>query len=220
MSIDPLTAAIVALSIIAAPESYAQVLTENDKNIVETIIQEHTDAVNYRIDQSQLAEERMIEQAIEEEQKRIKAEEDRLAAIKEAERLRTLTVHPLEAYTVTSNFGTRTDPITGAKRSHTGTDYRNPTGAPVKTIKNGTVKAVGEAGSYGKRVIITHENGVESLYAHLSGYKVQVGQKVSAGDLIGLVGSTGRSTGPHLHLEIHINGVNTNAEAYLNKHVK
>ncbi len=85
---------------------------------------------------------------------------------------------------------------------HTGLDFAAPTGTPVMSIANGTVTEIGYAGSYGNRIIITLDDGTEIWYCHLSSYAVNTGQTVTGGTVIGAVGSTGNSTGPHLHLEV------------------
>ncbi len=102
-----------------------------------------------------------------------------------------------------SGFGYRTDPFTKARKKHWGMDFTAPRGTPVYATGDGTVsRADATASGYGKHIRITHGYGYESLYAHLNGYNVRKGQKVKRGDLIGFVGSTGRSEAPHLHYEI------------------
>ena len=102
-----------------------------------------------------------------------------------------------------SGFGYRTDPFTKARKKHWGMDFTAPRGTPVYATGDGTVsRADATASGYGKHIRITHGYGYESLYAHLSKYNVRKGQKVKRGDLIGFVGSTGRSEAPHLHYEI------------------
>jgi len=111
-------------------------------------------------------------------------------------------------YRVTSPFGWRTSPIFGSREMHTGIDVAGPGihGAAVVAAGAGTVASVGWRGGFGNTVIIDHGNGVITLYAHLSGFNTSVGQHVSAGQRIGSVGSTGNSTGPHLHWEVRVNG--------------
>ena len=99
--------------------------------------------------------------------------------------------------------------------THTGLDIAATTGTPIKVIADGTVTSATYTGSYGNMVKVEHGNGVETWYAHTSKMYVSVGQKVSAGDVIAAVGSTGNSTGPHLHLEIRINGQHVNPQNYL-----
>lgn len=101
--------------------------------------------------------------------------------------------------------------------SHTGLDIATSTGTPIKVIASGKVIFAEEKGSYGKLVKVEHENGVQTWYAHCSKLYVKVGDKVSAGETIAAVGSTGNSTGSHLHLEIRINGTAVNPQKYLYK---
>jgi murein DD-endopeptidase MepM/ murein hydrolase activator NlpD len=102
-----------------------------------------------------------------------------------------------------SGFGYRTDPFTKARKKHWGMDFTAPRGTPVYASGDGTVsRADATASGYGKHIRVTHGYGYESLYAHLNAYNVRKGQKVKRGDLIGYVGSTGRSEAPHLHYEI------------------
>lgn len=98
---------------------------------------------------------------------------------------------------------------------HTGLDISSPKGTPIKSIADGTVIAASYVRSYGNLIKISHENNVETWYAHTSKINVTVGQKIQAGDVIGLVGSTGNSTGPHLHFEIRIDGKTVNPQKYL-----
>ncbi len=98
--------------------------------------------------------------------------------------------------------------------THTGLDIAAPQGTPIKAVTDGTVTAASMAGSYGNLVKIDHGNGVETWYGHTSKMYVQVGQTVKAGDVIAAVGTTGNSTGPHLHLEIRINGQHVNPQNY------
>jgi murein DD-endopeptidase MepM/ murein hydrolase activator NlpD len=108
---------------------------------------------------------------------------------------------------LSSNFGVRTDPFTGAQKMHAGMDFRAPTGTPVHAAAAGRVVTAGTASGYGNLVEIAHVNGLATRYGHLSEIDVKTGETVAAGALIGLVGSTGRSTGPHLHYETRIAGV-------------
>ena len=114
---------------------------------------------------------------------------------------------PLEFSRVTSGFAMRFHPIAKKWRAHLGTDFAAPTGTPARTVGDGVVSFAGVQGGYGNVVIIAHRNGHETVYAHLSKINVRVGEKVSQSDTIGLVGSTGWSTGPHLHFEFRDNGV-------------
>ncbi len=116
---------------------------------------------------------------------------------------------------VTSEFGGRLDPITGQRDGHTGMDLAVPTGTPVRAALGGTVRVAKYDSSYGYYVTIGHENGLLTLYGHNSRLLVRPGQVVQAGDVISLSGSTGRSTGPHLHFEVRLNGQRTNPRYYL-----
>jgi murein DD-endopeptidase MepM/ murein hydrolase activator NlpD len=115
-------------------------------------------------------------------------------------------LRPMASGRLSSGFGTRTDPFTRRPAAHQGTDFRAPTGTEVKATGNGRVVLARANGGYGKMVEIDHGNGVRTRYAHLSRVLVSTGQRVSAGQLVGQVGSTGRSTGPHLHYEVRVNG--------------
>jgi murein DD-endopeptidase MepM/ murein hydrolase activator NlpD len=112
---------------------------------------------------------------------------------------------PLQAgYALTSSFGWRTSPTRGGADFHTGQDFARPHGSPVTAVSHGVVVYTGPSGGYGNLIRVHHANGVESWYAHLSTIDVQAGDDVRAGDRLGAVGSTGNSTGPHLHLEIRV----------------
>ena len=99
--------------------------------------------------------------------------------------------------------------------SHTGLDIATSSGTPIKAAASGTVSFSGRKGSYGKMIVINHANGVQTYYAHCSALYASVGQTVTQGQKIAAVGSTGNSTGPHLHLEIRVNGVAYNPQNYL-----
>ncbi|BCP53073.1 membrane protein [Kaistia sp. 32K] len=122
---------------------------------------------------------------------------------------------PIGTADISSRFGTRKDPFLGRLAMHTGIDFRAPTGLPAKVVADGTVIAASYNGGYGNMVDVDHGNGVVTRYGHLSQIAVKVGEKVVAGRRIGNVGSTGRSTGPHLHYEIRINGQAIDPMEYL-----
>lgn len=115
---------------------------------------------------------------------------------------------------VASGYGTRVDPIYGTMRFHAGMDFAAKTGTDIYATGNGTVTYSDWKQGYGKCVIIDHGFGYETLYAHMDEYKVRVGQKVVRGELIGIVGSTGKSTGSHLHYEVHVKGKPDNPAKY------
>lgn len=114
----------------------------------------------------------------------------------------TLPVH--DDYVLTSEFGPRVSPTEGVTEVHTGQDFAVPAGTPALAVSSGRVSFVGWDGGYGNLVRVRHAGGVETYYGHLSQTSVRVGQKVRAGERVGLVGSTGNSTGPHLHLEVRV----------------
>ncbi|UJW83854.1 peptidoglycan DD-metalloendopeptidase family protein [Hydrogenophaga sp. SL48] len=114
---------------------------------------------------------------------------------------------PLEFSRVSSGYGMRFHPISGKQKAHLGIDYAAPTGTPVRTIGDGVVTFAGVQRGYGNVVEITHRDNQSTLFAHLSRIDVRTGQKVSQGDFVGAVGSTGASTGPHLHFEFRVKGV-------------
>ncbi len=117
---------------------------------------------------------------------------------------------------VTSEFGYRRDPFTGERKGHSGMDLAVPTGTSVRAALPGTVTvSTYNQGGYGYYVMIDHGNGLSTLYGHNSQLLARVGQTVEAGDVIALSGSTGRSTGPHPHFEVRINGERTNPRSYL-----
>ena len=118
---------------------------------------------------------------------------------------------PLDGARISSNFGMRKHPISGFNKMHKGVDFAAPTGTPIYAGGNGIVEYVGRNGGYGKYIRIRHNNGYKTAYAHLSNYKkgISKGVRVNQGEVIGYVGSTGNSTGPHLHYEI----------IYQNKHI-
>ena len=105
-----------------------------------------------------------------------------------------------------SGYGMRADPIKHAEINHPGFDLAAPTGTPVSAAAGGTVVHAGPAGTYGNLVTIRHDNGYETRYAHLSAVDIKPGDRVEAGQLIGKVGTTGYSTGPHLHFEVRHDG--------------
>ncbi len=106
----------------------------------------------------------------------------------------------------TSGFGDRIHPVTGRHRHHAGVDLAAPTGTPIAAAQAGTVTFAGTRGGYGNLVIVTAPDGTETRYAHASRLDVRAGEGVAAGQVLGAVGSTGMSTGPHLHFEVRRGG--------------
>jgi murein DD-endopeptidase MepM/ murein hydrolase activator NlpD len=122
---------------------------------------------------------------------------------------------PLDGARLTSDFGMRTHPVLGGRRKHKGIDLAAPTGTPVYATADGIVDRAEWFSSYGLYVEIGHGAELETRYAHMSRLAVAEGQRVNKGDVIGYVGSTGRSTGPHLHYEVRIAGIAVNPIPYM-----
>ncbi|HMM88809.1 M23 family metallopeptidase [Bradyrhizobium sp.] len=120
----------------------------------------------------------------------------------------------------TSGFGVRSDPFLGRPAMHTGLDFRAATGDPVRVTANGKVVASGWQGGYGRMVEVDHGNGLSTRYGHLSEIHVRIGDLVKIGQVIGAVGSTGRSTGPHLHYETRIDGDAVDPQKFLRAGVR
>jgi murein DD-endopeptidase MepM/ murein hydrolase activator NlpD len=120
----------------------------------------------------------------------------------------------------TSGFGVRSDPFLGRPAMHTGLDFRAATGDPVRATANGKVASAGWAGGYGRMVEVDHGNGLSTRYGHLSEIGVKVGDAIKIGQVIGAVGSTGRSTGPHLHYETRIDGEAVDPQKFLRAGVR
>ena len=116
---------------------------------------------------------------------------------------------------MSSPFGMRMDPFMKGPAIHTGLDLRGDNGDPVRATANGTVTIAGWQGGYGKMVEVDHGNGFTTRYGHLSEIDVKVGQTVRIGQTIGKIGSTGRSTGPHLHYETRIDGEAVDPQKFL-----
>jgi murein DD-endopeptidase MepM/ murein hydrolase activator NlpD len=126
------------------------------------------------------------------------------------------TVSPIRSgYSFTSGFGMRRDPFTGRRSMHNGLDLSAVPGTPVITTADGTARFVGYNGDFGLTVKIGHGDGMETVYCHLKTADVKADQKLQRGDRVGTVGSSGRSTGPHLHYEVHKNGHPLNPRKYI-----
>lgn len=139
---------------------------------------------------------------------------DRLDLLK-AEIRKVPIANPAPGSVVTSGFGVRRDPILGISALHPGIDFRDPVGSDVPATAAGVVTRAGWAGGYGNMVELDHGGGYATRYAHLSEIDVKVGDKVKLGQTLGRTGSTGRSTGPHLHYEVRHNGKPVNPVAFL-----
>lgn len=124
-------------------------------------------------------------------------------------------VSPAHVAYVSSSYGYRSDPFTGGAAFHAGLDFPGPMGSPIYAAAQGRVTFVGQKSGYGNCIEVTHGNGLMTRYGHLSGFRTRVGQEVEAGALIGAMGSTGRSTGPHLHFEVRVNDRPVNPRPFL-----
>ena len=122
---------------------------------------------------------------------------------------------PLDQIRLTSGFGMREHPVLGGRRNHKGIDLAAPTGTPVYATADGIVGMAQRNGSYGNYVQIEHGGEMQTRFAHLSAYTVSAGDRVHKGDLIGYVGTTGRSTGPHLHYEVRVAGEAVDPTPYM-----
>lgn len=122
---------------------------------------------------------------------------------------------PVPGVNLSSGFGMRTHPVIGGRRAHKGVDLAAPTGTPIYATADGTVSKAEWFSSYGLYVSLEHGGDIQTRYGHMSRVSVQSGQQVKKGDIIGYVGSTGRSTGPHLHYEVRIAGNAVNPLPYM-----
>jgi murein DD-endopeptidase MepM/ murein hydrolase activator NlpD len=119
---------------------------------------------------------------------------------------------PLEFSRVSSGYGMRFHPISGDQKPHLGVDYAAPVGTPVRAVGDGVVDFAGWQNGYGNFIVLNHRNGQSTAYGHLSRILVKKGQHVEQGNTIGAVGTTGFSTGPHLHFEFRDHGVHRDPE--------
>jgi murein DD-endopeptidase MepM/ murein hydrolase activator NlpD len=126
-------------------------------------------------------------------------------------------VLPASRASISSGFGYRRDPFNGHAAMHSGLDFKGPIGAPIYAAADGRVSFVGRKSGYGNVVEISHGNGLMTRYAHMSRFNARVGQAVEAGHIIGAIGNTGRSTGPHLHFEVRVNDRAVNPRPFLEK---
>ncbi len=144
------------------------------------------------------------------------AKATRMEAVTLRDGLRTLPLHnPAPNADYTSSFGVRTDPFLGTPAFHSGIDFRVSTGTPIYATANGTVTTAGWNGGYGIMVEIDHGQGYTTRYGHLQALRTHTGEQIQAGQIIGLSGSTGRSTGPHLHYETRIHDKAINPVSFL-----
>jgi len=125
------------------------------------------------------------------------------------------SMKPVKSYRLTSNFGLRSDPFRGGRRSHKGIDMAGPIGTPIYATADGIVGRSQWVRGYGKYIEINHGNKIQTRYGHMSRLNVKANARVKAGDLIGFMGSTGRSTGSHLHYEVRIAGQAVNPVPFM-----
>jgi murein DD-endopeptidase MepM/ murein hydrolase activator NlpD len=127
---------------------------------------------------------------------------------------------PVEGASLTSGFGMRNHPVLGGRRQHSGVDLAMPTGTPVYATADGVVSKAEWFSSYGLFISLEHGAAIQTRYGHLSRLAVAAGQPVKKGDLVGYVGTTGRSTGPHLHYEVRIAGAAVNPIPYMQGNIR
>lgn len=195
-----------------AEELIGEMKEENsDKELELSIIEKYTQNEE-EVETTELETAKKEAQTKIEEQLQKQEEKEKQDAMPEINGIK-LATNPIIG-TITSRYGVSSSI---RKSTHTGLDIAATTGTPIKVVADGTVIAASYNGSYGNLVKVDHGNGVETWYAHTSKMYVTVGQTVTAGEIIAAVGSTGNSTGPHLHLEIRINGNHVNPQNYLYK---
>ena len=181
---------------------------EMDLSIVEKYTENSEEVTTSEIEVAKTTIQEKVTEKIE-QIKQEKEEQERLEAMPEINGLK-LAVKPVSG-TITSRYGVSSSI---RKSTHTGLDIAAPKGTDIQVVADGTVTFAEYNGSYGNLVKVDHGNGLETWYAHTSKMYVKVGEQVTAGDVIAAVGSTGNSTGPHLHLEIRINGEHVDPEDY------
>ena len=184
---------------------------EINLSIVEKYTQNEEEVNTSDLEVAKINLQKTIQTAIEEIEQQ-KEEEERWNALPSINGIK-LAVTPIEG-TITSRYGVSSNI---RKSTHTGLDISAVTGTDIKVVADGTVISAGYSGSYGYLVKVDHGNGVETWYAHTSKMYVKKGDTVKAGDVIAAVGSTGNSTGPHLHLEIRVDGEHVDPQDYLYK---
>lgn len=205
--------------------------TEAEQASVEVLIADKQSEIESYESQISDTEARIAQQ-----QKELQEEQELIAQMKEIERQRAEAarraaeagrrssgvvysgegfIWPVSSYTITSEFGYRTDPINGTTSYHSGIDIAAPMGSDIHAVADGEVAWSYYSTTAGNWIGIDHGNDIYSVYMHCSVSNVSAGDKVSQGDVIGLVGSTGRSTGPHLHLSIRANGEYVNPHDYV-----
>ncbi len=184
-------------------------IEEATQLIVDLEAQLETDRAAY---EEQLAKEEALESEI----------QNMIAELERQEAANSITstgtyIWPLPGYSPGSAYGWRIHPIWGDMRFHAGEDIGAPTGTPILAADSGIATVIPDNGNgYGNYIMINHGGGRVTLYAHMSGFAVSNGASVTQGQVIGYVGSTGNSTGPHLHFEVRVNGATTDPKSYFN----
>ncbi|BCJ86562.1 M23 family metallopeptidase [Effusibacillus dendaii] len=171
---------------------------------------EALDQLNKETDQ-RIESAKQILTTIEQQEAEQQAEETQ----KQDKEAHTPTIWPTGSRTISSDFGYRLDPFDNTYSLHTGLDIAGSYGSPVQATADGVITEAGWDGGYGICIMVDHGNGIVTRYGHLSAVDVKTGQTVKKGDTIGRIGSTGRSTGPHLHYEITVSGNLVNPVKYL-----
>ena len=212
---------------------YEVALNENEKTYVNTQeeAEEVASEINETTEEKDIKLDVQINEIITENTDQIKTEsievaketllpevEEEVAKIEEERSMPTVNGVRIAVQPVSGSISSRFGAVSRRRAStHTGLDIACPTGTPIKAVTDGTVSSVTSGGAYGNLIKISHGNGVETWYAHCSKIYARQGQNITAGEVIAAVGSTGNSTGPHLHLEIRINGTPVNPQRYLYK---
>jgi murein DD-endopeptidase MepM/ murein hydrolase activator NlpD len=186
-------------------EPGARIPSSGDNQFARLTTSENPVALNSRLDRLS-AEATRQEQSLQELQAYFQNQKARLAS--------TPSIWPTRGW-VTSDFGHRLDPYTADRVMHQGLDIAAPHGKDVLSPSDGTVVFAGLEGGYGNVLVIDHGYGVKTRYGHLAQIDVKPGQRVMRGQKVGSVGNTGRSTGPHLHYEVRVNGVSENPRKFI-----
>lgn len=177
----------------------------SDNQFVRSNGQESPQALVARLDKLS-AEATRQEQSLQELQAYFSGQKSLLASVP--------SVWPTRGW-VTSDFGSRVDPYTSERVMHAGMDIAGPHGKEIIAPSDGTVVFAGLEGGYGNVVVIDHGYGIKTRYGHLASIKVKPGERIKRGDLIAAMGNTGRSTGPHLHYEVRVNGIAQNPRKFI-----
>lgn len=177
-------------------------------------------SLDTNVDDYQVVIDNLMERMEQLDQAAMKRSEEFLqlwGAIKEIKQIResTPSIRPVQGGAVSSGFGYRRSPFSGIREFHSGVDIAHRSGAPVCATADGTVIQCGYQGNLGKTVLVDHGFGIITRYAHLSAITVAMNQQVLQSDVIAKVGSTGRSTGPHLHYEVRVNDIPVDAAKFM-----